>query len=230
MKIKDLADGVTYNFRIRAKTLTYGPEVEANITTGPGEGGRLNILMFVSVKIYIGGHFFSLSTYFCPHKEPRALLESPLFLATAQLSLCIGPAAIKAAHQSHDTSSRPDPPVSHFTTLSGLLHDDYSFLRQRVHVFSSSCLSDEGLWDILIKDIPKEVTSYTLNLDMLREGVTYDFRVIAVNDYGYGSPSAPSPSISGTLNRATREIRMWRNTSVTVSANRATSSTDNLAK
>lgn len=57
---------------------------------------------------------------------------------------------------------------------------------------------DEGLWDILIKDIPKEVTSYTLNLDMLREGVTYDFRVIAVNDYGYGSPSAPSPSISGT--------------------------------
>lgn len=41
MKIKDLADGVTYNFRIRAKTLTYGPEVEANITTGPGEGGHL---------------------------------------------------------------------------------------------------------------------------------------------------------------------------------------------
>lgn len=38
MKIKDLADGITYNFRIRAKTLTYGPEVEANITTGPGEG------------------------------------------------------------------------------------------------------------------------------------------------------------------------------------------------
>lgn len=38
MKIKDLADGVTYNFRIRAKTLTYGPEIEANITTGPGEG------------------------------------------------------------------------------------------------------------------------------------------------------------------------------------------------
>lgn len=34
---------------------------------------------------------------------------------------------------------------------------------------------------------------------MLREGLTYDFRVIAVNDYGYGTPSAPSPSISGTL-------------------------------
>lgn len=38
MKIKDLVEGVTYNFRIRAKTFTYGPHVEANITTGPGEG------------------------------------------------------------------------------------------------------------------------------------------------------------------------------------------------
>lgn len=38
LKLRDLADGVTYNFRIRAKTFVYGPEVEANITTGPGEG------------------------------------------------------------------------------------------------------------------------------------------------------------------------------------------------
>lgn len=38
LKLRDLADGVTYNFRIRAKTFMYGPEVEANITTGPGEG------------------------------------------------------------------------------------------------------------------------------------------------------------------------------------------------
>lgn len=38
MKVKDLAEGVTYRFRIRAKTFAYGPDVEANITTGPGEG------------------------------------------------------------------------------------------------------------------------------------------------------------------------------------------------
>lgn len=75
------------------------------------------------------------------------------------------------------------------------LHFFYALRSPSYHVSSPL---DEGLWDILIKDIPKEVTSYTLNLDMLREGVTYDFRVIAVNDYGYGSPSAPSPSISGT--------------------------------
>lgn len=38
MKVKDLAEGVTYRFRIRARTFAYGPDVEANITTGPGEG------------------------------------------------------------------------------------------------------------------------------------------------------------------------------------------------
>lgn len=58
-------------------------------------------------------------------------------------------------------------------------------------------LPDEGLWDILIKDIPKEVTSYTFSMDILKQGVSYDFRVIAVNDYGYGTPSTPSPSVSG---------------------------------
>lgn len=60
-------------------------------------------------------------------------------------------------------------------------------------------LPDEGLWDILIKDIPKEVTSYTFSMDILKQGVSYDFRVIAVNDYGYGTPSTPSPSVSGAF-------------------------------
>lgn len=41
LKLRDLADGVTYTFRIRARTFTYGPEVQANITTGPGEGSGL---------------------------------------------------------------------------------------------------------------------------------------------------------------------------------------------
>lgn len=64
-------------------------------------------------------------------------------------------------------------------------------------------LPDEGLWDILIKDIPKEVTSYTFSMDILKQGVSYDFRVIAVNDYGYGTPSTPSPSVSGSLGGST---------------------------
>ncbi|TMS15293.1 Protein sidekick-2 [Larimichthys crocea] len=134
MKIKDLADGVTYNFRIRAKTLTYGPEVEANITTGPGEGAP-----GPPGEPFISRYGTALTLHWTSGDQGRAPITRYVIEA------------------------RP---------------------------------SDEGLWDILIKDIPKEVTSYTLNLDMLREGVTYDFRVIAVNDYGYGSPSVPSPSIS----------------------------------
>ncbi|KAM6967196.1 protein sidekick-2 isoform 2-T2 [Tautogolabrus adspersus] len=134
MKIKDLADGVTYSFRIRAKTLTYGPEVEANITTGPGEGAP-----GPPGEPFISRYGSALTLHWTSGDQGRAPITRYVIEA------------------------RP---------------------------------SDEGLWDILIKDIPKEVTSYTLNLEMLREGITYDFRVIAVNDYGYGSPSAPSPSIS----------------------------------
>lgn len=105
MKIKDLADGVTYNFRIRAKTLTYGPEVEANITTGPGEGGMLQ-LFFITASI-IESFEDSLVIFYPPFlfsQELQALQENPLFLDMAQLSHCIGQVAIKAVHPSRDTS------------------------------------------------------------------------------------------------------------------------------
>ncbi|KAJ8390730.1 hypothetical protein AAFF_G00101100 [Aldrovandia affinis] len=134
MKIKDLADGVTYNFRIRAKTFTYGPQVEANITTGPGEGAP------------------------GPPGEP--------FISRYGTALTI--------HWANGDPGRA--PITRYVI--------------------EARPSDEGLWDILIKDIPKEVTSYTFNMDILKQGVSYDFRVIGVNDYGYGSPSPPSPSIS----------------------------------
>ncbi|OCT60398.1 hypothetical protein XELAEV_18046417mg [Xenopus laevis] len=137
MKVKDLAEGVTYRFRIQAKTFTYGPDIEANVTTGPGEGapgppGEPFISRYSSV---ITIHWSSGD----PGKSPitRYIIEA-----------------------------RP---------------------------------SDEGLWDILIKDIPKEATSYTFSIDILKQGVSYDFRVIAVNDYGYGTPSAPSPAVSGIV-------------------------------
>lgn len=72
-----------------------------------------------------------------------------------------------------------------------------------------SNVTDEGLWDILIKDIPKEVTSYTFSMDILKQGVSYDFRIIGVNDYGYGSPSQPSPSVSGTGTADTDGEDVW---------------------
>ncbi|XP_062859555.1 protein sidekick-2-like [Trichomycterus rosablanca] len=134
LKVKDLVDGVTYNFRLRAKTFIYGPDVEANITTGPGEGAP------------------------GPPGEP--------FISRYGSTLTI-----------HWTSGDPGrAPISRYVI--------------------EARPSDEGLWDILIKDIPKEVTSYTFSMDILKQGVSYDFRIIGVNDYGYGSPSQPSPSVS----------------------------------
>uniref|UniRef100_A0A4W6E2F3 Sidekick cell adhesion molecule 2 n=1 Tax=Lates calcarifer TaxID=8187 RepID=A0A4W6E2F3_LATCA len=135
LKLRDLADGATYNFRIRAKTFIYGPEVEANITTGPGEGSTPG-----------------------PPGEP--------FITRYGSALTI-----------HWTAGDPGrAPITRYVI--------------------EARPSDEGLWDILIKDIPKEATLHTFNMDILKQGVSYDFRVIGVNDYGYGSPSLPSPSIS----------------------------------
>ncbi|XP_071881733.1 protein sidekick-2 isoform X4 [Anas platyrhynchos] len=134
MKVKDLAEGVTYRFRIRAKTFAYGPDIEANITTGPGEGAP------------------------GPPGEP--------FISRYGSAITI-----------HWSSGDPGQgPITRYVI--------------------EARPSDEGLWDILIKDIPKEVTSYTFSMDILKQGVSYDFRVIAVNDYGYGTPSTPSPSVS----------------------------------
>ncbi|XP_078273747.1 protein sidekick-1 isoform X2 [Rhinoraja longicauda] len=52
--------------------------------------------------------------------------------------------------------------------------------------------SDEGLWDTFDKDIPSDTTSHMVNRDKLKQGVSYEFRIIAVNRFGYGEPSTPS--------------------------------------
>ncbi|XP_032897024.1 protein sidekick-1 isoform X2 [Amblyraja radiata] len=52
--------------------------------------------------------------------------------------------------------------------------------------------SDEGLWDTFEKDIPSDAISHMVKRDKLKQGVSYEFRVIAVNQFGYGEPSTPS--------------------------------------
>ncbi|CAJ0932166.1 unnamed protein product [Ranitomeya imitator] len=136
MKLKDLAEGVTYRFRIRAKTFTYGPDIEANVTTGPGDGAP-------------------------------------------------GPPGV--------------PSISRYSSLIAIQWSSGDPGKSPITRYVIEARpSDEGLWDILIKDIPKEATSYTFSIDILKLGVSYDFRVIAVNDYGYGTPSQPSTSVSAT--------------------------------
>lgn len=56
---------------------------------------------------------------------------------------------------------------------------------------------DEGMWDLFVKNIPHSATSYTISLDKLKQGVSYEFRVVAVNEFGYGEPSSPSLAVSG---------------------------------
>lgn len=38
LKVRDLTRGVTYFFRVQARTVSYGPELQANVTAGPAEG------------------------------------------------------------------------------------------------------------------------------------------------------------------------------------------------
>lgn len=38
LKVRDLSHGVTYTFRVQARTVSYGPELETNVTAGPMDG------------------------------------------------------------------------------------------------------------------------------------------------------------------------------------------------
>uniref|UniRef100_A0A665U8E0 Sidekick cell adhesion molecule 1a n=1 Tax=Echeneis naucrates TaxID=173247 RepID=A0A665U8E0_ECHNA len=52
--------------------------------------------------------------------------------------------------------------------------------------------SDEGVWDSFIRPLPPSSRSVSVPLERLRSGISYEFRVIAVNGFGYGQPSTPS--------------------------------------
>ncbi|XP_077774861.1 protein sidekick-1 isoform X3 [Podarcis muralis] len=134
LKVRDLTKGMTYLFRVQAKTITYGPELQANITAGPAEGSP---------------------------GSPQHVLVSK--------------------------------------TASGLTlywTEGVPGSRPTTGYIIETRPSDEGLWDLFVKDIPRGATSYTVGLDKLKQGVSYEFRVVAVNEFGYGEPSAPSTAVS----------------------------------
>ncbi|XP_038141195.1 protein sidekick-1-like isoform X2 [Cyprinodon tularosa] len=61
--------------------------------------------------------------------------------------------------------------------------------------------SDEGVWDSFIRLLPADSRSVSVPLERLRSGVSYEFRVIAVNRYGYGQPSTPSVALAALSER-----------------------------
>uniref|UniRef100_A0A8B9YIP7 Sidekick cell adhesion molecule 1 n=1 Tax=Bos mutus grunniens TaxID=30521 RepID=A0A8B9YIP7_BOSMU len=135
LKVRDLTKGVTYFFRVQARTIAYGPELQANVTAGPAEG----------------------------EYQPHVSVTK----STSELTL----------HWTEGQAGR--------TPTTGYVIEARP--------------SDEGLWDMFAKDIPRGATAYTVSLDQLRQGVTYEFRVVAVNQAGYGEPSSPSAAVSAKV-------------------------------
>uniref|UniRef100_A0A4X1TPX4 Protein sidekick-1 n=1 Tax=Sus scrofa TaxID=9823 RepID=A0A4X1TPX4_PIG len=134
LKLRDLTKGVTYFFRVQARTIAYGPELQANVTAGPAEG------------------------------SPGSPRDVSVTKSASELTL-----------QWTEGSAGRTPTTGYVIEARP---------------------SDEGLWDTFVKDIPWGATSCTISLDKLRQGVTYEFRVVAVNQVGYGEPSSPSAAVS----------------------------------
>uniref|UniRef100_A0A8C6J167 Uncharacterized protein n=1 Tax=Melopsittacus undulatus TaxID=13146 RepID=A0A8C6J167_MELUD len=134
LKVRDLTKGMTYLFKVQARTIAYGPELQANITAGPAEGS--------------------------PGSPQEILVTKSASGLTLQWT-------------EGDSGEKP---------TTGYIIEARP--------------SDEGLWDMFVKDIPRSATSYTVGLDKLKQGVTYEFRVVAVNEFGYGEPSVPSVAVS----------------------------------
>nr|XP_055046951.1 protein sidekick-1 isoform X1 [Misgurnus anguillicaudatus]XP_055046954.1 protein sidekick-1 isoform X1 [Misgurnus anguillicaudatus] len=134
LKVRDLTKGVTYCFRIQAKTIAYGPEAEANITAGPVKG------------------------------SPGSPVEMSITKTGSMLNINWTPGETGAGHVTgYVIEARP---------------------------------SDEGLWDTFVRHLPPTSTSHSVSLDRLRQGISYQFRVLAINEFGYGEPSAPSAAMS----------------------------------
>uniref|UniRef100_A0A671SPN1 Protein sidekick-1-like n=1 Tax=Sinocyclocheilus anshuiensis TaxID=1608454 RepID=A0A671SPN1_9TELE len=134
LKVRDLTKGMTYCFRVQAKTIAYGPEAEANITAGPVKG------------------------------SPGSPVEMSITKIGSMLNIHWTPGDTGAGHVTgYVIEARP---------------------------------SDEGMWDTFVRHLPPTSTSHSVSLDRLRQGISYQFRVLAVNEFGYGEPSAPSAAMS----------------------------------
>uniref|UniRef100_A0A8C3X7V3 Sidekick cell adhesion molecule 1 n=1 Tax=Catagonus wagneri TaxID=51154 RepID=A0A8C3X7V3_9CETA len=137
LRLRDLTKGATYLFRVQARTIAYGPELQANVTAGPAEG------------------------------SPGPPRDVSVTKSASELTL----------RWTEGSAGR--------TPTTGFVIEARP--------------SDEGLWDTFVKDVPRSATSCTVSLETLRRGVTYEFRVVAVNQVGYGEPSSPSAAVSAQV-------------------------------
>ncbi|XP_077460380.1 sidekick cell adhesion molecule 1b [Stigmatopora argus] len=61
--------------------------------------------------------------------------------------------------------------------------------------------SDEGLWDSFVRLLSPGTRSVSVPLERLRPGISYEFRVIAINRFGFGQPSKPSAALAALSER-----------------------------
>ncbi|XP_049577112.1 protein sidekick-1 isoform X1 [Syngnathus scovelli] len=61
--------------------------------------------------------------------------------------------------------------------------------------------SDEGVWDSFIRLLSPSTRSVSIPMERLRPGISYEFRVIAVNRFGFGQPSTPSAALAALSER-----------------------------
>ncbi|XP_061684994.1 protein sidekick-1 isoform X2 [Syngnathoides biaculeatus] len=61
--------------------------------------------------------------------------------------------------------------------------------------------SDEGVWDSFVRLLSPGSRSVSVPLERLRPGISYEFRVIAVNRFGFGQPSTPSAALAALSER-----------------------------
>ncbi|XP_028300243.1 protein sidekick-1 isoform X3 [Gouania willdenowi] len=139
LKVRDLIKGTTYTFSVQALTVSYGPPLQANITSQPVKG------------------------------SPGSPMETSISKTSAALTIHWSEGDLGAAPATgYVIEARP---------------------------------SDEGVWDSFIRLLPPSSRSVSVPLERLRSGISYEFRVIAVNRYGYGQPSTPSAALAALTDR-----------------------------
>ncbi|KPP57931.1 protein sidekick-1-like [Scleropages formosus] len=87
LKVRDLTKAVTYCFRVAARTISLGPELEANITTGPREGAprspsQTSVTksgLTLTIGWTAGDHGAAPVTGYVIEARPSAQSESPFY-------------------------------------------------------------------------------------------------------------------------------------------------------
>ncbi|XP_036967875.1 protein sidekick-1-like isoform X3 [Acanthopagrus latus] len=186
LKARDLIKGVTYTFSVQALTVSYGPAIQANITAQPVQG-----ITQSSQREAQGRQAAGLESGY--RNSPKA---------STSCQTDTGSGNNRRPNKTGAPGSPMDMSITK-TTSALTIHwseGDIGAAPVTGYVIEARP-SDEGVWDSFIRLISPSSRSVTVPLERLRSGISYEFRVIAVNRYGYGQPSTPSAALAALSER-----------------------------